>query len=61
MEQFAFITGFFCLGPLALVAFGFWLGKGAPGFPWKLTRRDGYGDEEIEDRNPYQRESHYAG
>lgn len=39
MEIVLFV-GFFCLGPLVLMAFGFWLGRGAPGFPVKLVRRD---------------------
>lgn len=34
------MLGFFCLGPLLLIAFGYWLGAGAPGWPWSVVRRD---------------------
>ncbi len=35
-----FIVGFFCIVPLLLFSFGVWVGKGAPGWPWKVVRRD---------------------
>ncbi|NJN99271.1 MAG: hypothetical protein HC875_36845, partial [Anaerolineales bacterium] len=32
---------FFCFGPFVLVGFGYWLGRGAPGWPWAVIRRAG--------------------
>jgi hypothetical protein len=61
MGQFSAFVGFFCVGPIILMAFGFWLGRGAPGFPWKLARRAGYDDAgEETSNNPYGRENNYA-
>lgn len=31
---------FFCFGPLAIFLFGVWVGRGAPGWPWRVVRRD---------------------
>ncbi len=28
------VIGIMCFVPLLLVAFGYWLGSGAPGWPW---------------------------
>jgi len=46
------ITGFFCFGPLFLIAFGYWLGKGSPGWPWAVIRRDGYDGDEGGESGP---------
>lgn len=34
------VIGIMCFVPLLLVAFGYWLGRGAPGWPWAVVRRD---------------------
>jgi hypothetical protein len=41
--EILWMFGFFCLAPLAFVAFGYWLGAGAPGWPWALVKRDAPG------------------
>ena len=38
MEIFLAFT-FFCFGPFLLIGFGYWLGRGAPGWPWAVVRR----------------------
>lgn len=38
--EYLLMFSFFCLLPMALIVFGFWLGKGAPGWPWALVERD---------------------
>lgn len=30
----------FCVGPFVIFAFGVWVGRGAPGWPWRVVRRD---------------------
>ena len=40
MRELGLVFSFFCLWPLLLIIFGYWLGKGAPGWPWKMVRRD---------------------
>ena len=37
--EIAFAIGIFCIGPLVFFTLGVWIGRGAPGWPWKLTRR----------------------
>ena len=46
--EIALFVGFFCLAPLVLLTLGFWLGRGAPGFPLKVVKRDHeeYAEEE---------------
>lgn len=39
--EFTAVIGIMCIVPLLLVAFGYWLGRGSPGWPWALVRRDG--------------------
>jgi len=35
----SFLTGLCCLSPALLVGFGFWAGRGFPGWPWKIAKR----------------------
>lgn len=55
------VIGIMCFIPLLLVAFGYWLGRGAPGWPWAVVRRDGQqpasvtGRQVYYDREEYQR------
>lgn len=51
---------FFCFGPFVLIGFGYWLGRGAPGWPWAVIRRSGPGG--VAGRSPYyEEEDVYAG
>lgn len=29
-----------CFVPFGILVFGYWLGRGAPGWPWALVRRE---------------------
>ena len=50
--EFLLFGLFFCVVPLLLIFFGVWIGRGAPGIPYKLVKRDApaadYYDEEEE-------------
>lgn len=39
MEILAVLT-IMCFAPFAILVFGYWLGRGAPGWPWALVRRE---------------------
>ncbi len=39
-----------CFVPFGILVFGYWLGRGAPGWPWALVRR---GPEQPTGRNVY--------
>jgi hypothetical protein len=39
MEILAVLT-ILCFAPFAILVFGYWLGRGAPGWPWALVRRE---------------------
>lgn len=39
MEQIAIVLGVFCVAPMGLISFGYWIGIGMPGSPFVITRR----------------------
>ena len=40
MGSVAIVFGVFCVAPMLLIAFGYWLGKGMPGSPIVIARRE---------------------
>jgi len=40
MESVAIVFTVFCVAPMLLIAFGYWLGKGMPGSPVVIMRRE---------------------
>jgi len=45
--EIAFAVGIFCIGPLVFFTLGVWIGRGAPGWPWKLTRRQAASEQPL--------------
>lgn len=45
-----------CFVPFGILVFGYWLGRGAPGWPWALVRREAEGQPAS--RNVYYGEEH---
>jgi hypothetical protein len=54
--EFILIIGTFCIVPLLLISFGYWLGLGAPGWPWAVVKRDSPGRSQ---QTPYYDEEAY--
>lgn len=48
-----------CFVPFGILVFGYWLGRGAPGWPWALVRREPESQQQANGRNVYYEREEY--